>query len=54
MDGGSVARGEDGGYDAEDCLKRADAGDFLEAAGDLVHTGPTGSNVMDLMIGYKA
>lgn len=54
VDGGSVARGEDGGYDAEDCLKRADAGDFLEAAGDLVHTGPTGSNVMDLMIGYKA
>lgn len=53
VDGGSVARGEDGGYDAEDCLKRADAGDFLEASGDLIHTGPTGTNVMDLIIGYK-
>ncbi len=53
VDGNSMARGDDGGYDAEDCLKRADAGDFLEASGDLVHTGPTGTNVMDLMIGFK-
>ena len=53
VDGGSLSRGEDGGYDAEDCLRRADAAEFLEASGDLVHTGPTGSNVMDLVIGYK-
>ncbi|HEV7165068.1 MAG TPA: DUF4147 domain-containing protein [Gammaproteobacteria bacterium] len=54
VDGGSVARGEDGGFDAEDCLRRVDAGDFLEASGDLIHTGPTGTNVMDLMIAYKS
>ncbi|MFI4921937.1 MAG: MOFRL family protein [Gammaproteobacteria bacterium] len=49
-----MARGEDGGFDAEDCLRRVDAGDFLEASGDLIHTGPTGTNVMDLMIAYKS
>ena len=54
VDGGTLARGEEGGYDAADCLKRADAGMFLEASDDLIHTGPTGTNVMDLMIGYKA
>jgi hydroxypyruvate reductase len=54
VDGGSLERGADAGYDAEDCLKRAAAGDFLEGSGDLVHTGPTGTNVMDLVIGYKS
>ena len=53
VDGGSLARGEEAGYDAADCLARADSGAFLEASGDLVHTGPTGSNVMDLIIGYR-
>jgi hydroxypyruvate reductase len=53
VDGGSVERGEDAGYDAADCLKRADSGHFLEASGDLVYTGPTGSNVMDLVIAFK-
>jgi glycerate 2-kinase len=53
VDGDSVARGEEGGYDAEDCLARADAGAFLEASGDLIHTGPTGSNVTDIIIAYK-
>ena len=31
----------------------ADAGRFLEASGDLIATGPTGTNVMDLVIGLK-
>src|SRR5579863_474707 len=53
VDGGSVQRGVDAGYDAADCLKRADSGHFLEASGDLVYTGPTGSNVMDLIIAVK-
>lgn len=53
VDGGSIARGEDGGFDASDCLSRADTGTFLEASGDLIHTGPTGTNVMDLMIALK-
>jgi hydroxypyruvate reductase len=39
--------------DADSCLRRADSGTALAAAGDLVHTGPTGTNVGDLVIGLK-
>ncbi|MGH8403236.1 MAG: MOFRL family protein, partial [Gammaproteobacteria bacterium] len=53
VDGGSIARGEDAGLDARDCMARADTGSFLEASGDLVYTGPTGTNVMDLIIASK-
>ena len=53
VDGGTIARGELGGVDAECCLAGADSGKFLEASGDLVDTGPTGTNVMDLVIGIK-
>lgn len=41
------------GLDVEDCLRRADSGTALEAAGALVRTGPTGTNVADLVIGLK-
>jgi glycerate 2-kinase len=53
VDGESLERGRDAGYDADLCLQRAAAADFLEGSGDLLHTGPTGTNVMDLVIGYK-
>jgi hydroxypyruvate reductase len=53
VDGGTVARGTGESFDAQGALAAADAGTFLEAAGDLVHTGPTGTNVMDLMIGMR-
>jgi hydroxypyruvate reductase len=53
VDSGTLERGGDAGYDASDCLARAAAGDFLEGSGDLLHTGPTGTNVMDFVIGYK-
>jgi glycerate 2-kinase len=39
--------------DADECLRRADAGTALAASGDLIHTGPTGTNVGDLVIGLK-
>ncbi|TLY63944.1 MAG: DUF4147 domain-containing protein [Gammaproteobacteria bacterium] len=39
--------------DADECLRRADSGTALAAAGDLIHTGPTGTNVGDLVIGIK-
>ena len=39
--------------DADACLQRADAAAALGASGDLVHTGPTGTNVGDLVIGLK-
>lgn len=41
------------GLDPEDCLLRADSGTALAAAGALVRTGPTGTNVADLVIGLK-
>jgi len=53
VDGGTLGRARREGFDVADTLKRADSGSLLEAAGDLVHTGPTGTNVMDLMIGLK-
>lgn len=54
VDGGTLKRGARAGLDVRDCQERADAGSFLETSGDLVYTGPTGTNVMDLMIAYKA
>lgn len=56
VDGGTLERAALGGLDldAHVCLARADSGRFLEASGDLIRTGPTGTNVMDLILGYKA
>lgn len=54
VDGDTMQRGKAHGLDAEDCLTRADAGHFLAASGDLVTTGPTGTNVMDLIVGLRA
>jgi hypothetical protein len=34
-------------------MRRADSGTALGASGDLIHTGPTGTNVGDLVIGLK-
>jgi len=53
VDGETVTRGELHGPIAREALARADAGTFLEASGDLVHTGPTGTNVMDLILGLR-
>ena len=41
------------GLDAQDCLLRADSATALAAADALVRTGPTGTNVADLVIGLK-
>jgi glycerate 2-kinase len=41
------------GFDADDCLARADSGTALAAVDALVSTGPTGTNVADLVIGLK-
>jgi glycerate 2-kinase len=54
VDGGTLARGEAAGLDARQCLERADSGRLLDESGDLIHTGPTGTNVMDLVIGVVA
>jgi glycerate 2-kinase len=49
-DGGTVARGHAAGLDARDALRRNDAHTFLRATGDLIVTGPTGTNVNDLVL----
>jgi hydroxypyruvate reductase len=54
VDDGTIARGEAEGISAHQALAAADAGNFLEASGDLIQTGPTGTNVMDLMLGLRA
>jgi len=54
VDGGTLARAAEAGFDGGQALRRADAGSLLEASGDLVSTGPTGSNVRDLVIGIKS
>jgi glycerate 2-kinase len=53
VDGGTLERGTDGGFNAGTALANADSGSFLEASGDLLQTGPTGTNVMDLMFGLR-
>jgi len=53
VDGETCARLSLAQLDPEDCLRRADSGTALAASGDLVHTGPTGTNVGDLAIGLK-
>jgi hydroxypyruvate reductase len=53
VDGATVQRGSGEGLDANRCLATADAGSFLAASGDLVTTGPTGTNVMDLVLGLR-
>ncbi|HEX2187332.1 MAG TPA: MOFRL family protein [Longimicrobiaceae bacterium] len=50
VDGGTVARGRAAGLEARDALERNDAHTFLRASGDLVVTGPTGTNVADLVL----
>jgi glycerate 2-kinase len=48
-DGGTVARGRAQGLDAQDHLRRHDAYPFLQATHDLLVTGPTQTNVNDLV-----
>lgn len=52
VDGLSLSRGQSRGFDAADCLARANSAAFLDASGDVFTTGPTGTNVMDLMVGW--
>ncbi|HZI65165.1 MAG TPA: MOFRL family protein, partial [Thermoanaerobaculia bacterium] len=53
VDGSSVARGRRRGLDPERALRRHDTEPFLEEAGALVVTGPTGTNVADWAFGIR-
>ena len=48
-----MQRGELYGVSAEYCLQQANANLFLEESGDLICTGASNTNVMDLIIGLK-
>lgn len=50
IDGATVSRGTALGIDAGEFLARNDSYHFLRATGDLLITGPTFTNVMDLQI----
>jgi hydroxypyruvate reductase len=49
-DGDTVARAAESGLDAAAYLARNDSYAFFDALDDLVKTGPTGTNVMDVNI----
>ncbi len=53
IDGSTIKRGENQGGDAHCDLRQANSAAFLEAAGDLISTGPTGTNVMDMVLAFK-
>ncbi len=50
---GAIVTGETWADEAEGYLDRADSGSFLDKAGALLITGPTGTNVMDLVIAIR-
>ena len=50
VDGTTLQRGRDYGLDARDYLQRNDSYPFLKTVGDLLITGPTLTNVMDLRL----
>ncbi|MGB5179529.1 MAG: DUF4147 domain-containing protein [Gammaproteobacteria bacterium] len=53
VDASTHERGQAKGLVAHTCLQQADSGRYLAACGDLLQTGPTGTNVMDMVIAYK-
>jgi len=50
VDGETVQRGRLKNHDAAQYLARNDAYPYLSATGDLLITGPTHTNVMDLQV----
>lgn len=50
VDGTTMARARRAGFDVHDALRRCDAFPILDALGDTVITGPTGTNVRDLRL----
>lgn len=50
--GSTIAEGNALGLSVDAYLEKADAGSYLEAVNALVTTGPTGTNVMDLVIAF--
>jgi hydroxypyruvate reductase len=54
VDGGTAARAAAAGYDLDRALACYDTSRALERSGDAVATGPTGTNVGDLLVAVVA
>ena len=50
---GGIITGKTWSDGAERALHKADSGSFLEKAHGLLTTGPTGTNVMDLVVAIR-
>lgn len=53
VDAGTAERAADAGLDPAAALAAGDSGTLLEATGDLLCTGPTGTNVGDLVLALR-
>ena len=53
VDGNTINLGRKYNLDHKTYLKNADSGNYLEKSKSLVTTGPTGTNVMDLILAIK-
>ena len=53
VDGDTAERGKRRGRDTREDLRRADSGGFFSGSGEEIVTGPTGTNVNDLLILLK-
>jgi hydroxypyruvate reductase len=53
VDGATCDRARDAGLDPGEALEAADSGRLLEATGDLIHTGLTGTNVGDVVLALR-
>jgi len=51
---GGIVEGTTWGPGAKEALDAADSGTYLDAKGALLVTGPTGTNVMDLLVAVRA
>src|SRR5439155_498038 len=54
VDGETAGRARARGLDPAAALARTDSHPLLDAAGDLVRTGPTGTNVADVVVTLRA
>ena len=53
VDGGTVARARARGLDPSAALAATDSHTLLAATGDLIETGPSGTNVADVVVGLR-
>lgn len=53
VDGETIERVRAAGLEPYECIATANANAALTAAGDVIHTGPTGTNVADIVLALK-